>query len=574
MLERLPRVIEAIGKAASATSESAIFKTSQSRYQFADTQQQSLTRQGRGPEAVGEAANKAATEAVYQAQLLKSQEAEDIDNIYAIARKSFNDAVDAREKERIRMEATNKVLERRAETEKAVATAVEESIKRILAAGNIERQRLDVNRQIYELQKDALEKTGASFGTLWNMQQDILRIKTQELRITKQQQQEALNKVDELMKKGLGNSQEAKQYQQELQQLRLREARETAELMKAAIGQQRDFLDKALSRAFGTPGGSKWQPSISERMLFGEHTVLGGMAFRGQVDPRTQRQNALGIIGDVLNANIPGNGAPARIGAGMNPFANPARGGANPQQPGMPPILRPGMPGAGLPQNMRLPLPGMPMAPGQQEPIPVTLKAPLDFSPIVVELKSIKQILHATATQAGVPVAKLPALAGGGIVKSRTFAEIAENEAEAVIPLTQLASMLNQASSNCPMNQSKTQIFAYQAPPQDTFHEPLTGGGIFQLADQLARTTSDIYQYLQENLIKDRDALDTHHPEQMQPQFPGQFESEQSFDLSGKIDIYLHWDGADWQAMVEDSVKLLVKRGYVMAGNQWRGSTA
>jgi hypothetical protein len=474
---------------------------------------------------------------------------------------------DAREKELIKTRTTEFILQRKAATEEAYGKAVEESMKRIQAAGNIERQRLDVNRQILEIQKEALQATGASFGTLWNMQQEIVKTKGQELAITKQQRRDMEKGLEDVIRRLGGNSDEAKKYQKELQDMRLREAKETADLMKAAIGQQRDFLDKALQKAFGGPGNSRWQPAVSDRMLFGQHTQLGGMNFAGQVDPRLQQQQAIAAaqagLGNGNAARAPGGNAPGRAVPGGRGPGGPRPGGIPGPPPAMgvpgpPPLAPPGPPGGGPvappgvdpfrpggPGVPGLPAPGIPGAPGPGGDPLVVARDSLGV------LKDIRTAVIKSAEKAG--VVGLPALAGGGIVKSRTFAEIGEAGAEAVIPLDQLGAMMGDMSGG---------------------NNTIRGGtGVSSEFSTLARTTSDIYALMQENM--GANGLASRGSKESQTTSAGEGTSDvQQYDLSGKIQITLSWDREGFKAMIEDEMKLLVKRGYVMAGPQWRGTSA
>lgn len=181
-----------------------------------------------------------------------------------------------------------------ADVEQARTKAIEEGIKAGLAAGDAEKRRLDVKKTQLEAQKGVAEFTGMSFAAQFAIQKEMVATKRVERDITVNQ----MRAIEAQLGEGAKDDPTYQQKQKDL-------ANQNADLTKSSVGLQRDFLDKALGKAFGTPSGSKFQPAINDRMLFGEHTKAGGLNIQGQIPLEEQRRQMMEAgLGDQLNRPV------------------------------------------------------------------------------------------------------------------------------------------------------------------------------------------------------------------------------------------------------------------------------
>lgn len=242
-------------------------------------------------------------------------------------------------------ERTKAAIQAETDVENARRKALEDSKRVLTETIAVERRRVETQASILETQKGLAEFLGVSYQTQLSIQQEILRVKAKELQVTRSE----MAGLVALMGEGV---QDTEQYQN----LQRREAQQAAEIMKAAVGVQRDFLDKALGRMFGLAGGTRFQPGAGNRefmnrLLFGEHMQVAGLILPGQAGLAEQRRAmAQGAAAGLANRPI-GNvqwAVDPKTGQIVPVFGNQ---------------VRPGAPGAPLPANVQ-PLPGVPGVPG------------------------------------------------------------------------------------------------------------------------------------------------------------------------------------------------------------------
>ncbi len=212
--------------------------------------------------------------------------------------------------------------------QKARNAALLEEVAALNRVVDGERRRIDVEQSLQQTQKDLVEYIGGSFQEITRINQQLIATKAQDLEVTRKQIAE--------MRKKPGMTED----NPELQNLIKKQAHDAAELFKQTIGVQKNFLEQALGQAFGTGGrgGSKFQPAIHDRAIFGEHAQIAGMALPGQVGLAQQRAQAMqgmfaGRRGGAANAGVAGGGAAAAPGGGVQP-GQPAAGGAGGMVPG------------------------------------------------------------------------------------------------------------------------------------------------------------------------------------------------------------------------------------------------
>lgn len=235
-------------------------------------------------------------------------------------------------------EARTKFEENRERAMKNVASAeaavVEQRNQAIQKELDVTRRRLNVERSIAEIQQSTAEFVGGSYQTILAMQQKVVSLKTAEFNTDMQE-------LRNLRARGELNARD----QQRVQELEIKTAQEQAEIFKATIGLQKNFLDQAIGQMFGVNKGTKFQPSFTDRALFGEHSIFQGMMMRGVVTPAQQRAAMqAGVLG--------GLPAPGGAGAGGGGFFN------------IPPVGPAGGPGAGGPGAV---VPGAAMGGGKAE---------------------------------------------------------------------------------------------------------------------------------------------------------------------------------------------------------------
>ena len=108
---------------------------------------------------------------------------------------------------------------------------------------------LSVDQARNEAQLQMAEKAGADFRTIFELTKKSVDMKRVELQLANEE-------LANLQAQGFGL--ESDQVQQAVKKVFSLQA----DVVTKTMGLQRDFLDKALGRAFGTPSGSRFQPVL------------------------------------------------------------------------------------------------------------------------------------------------------------------------------------------------------------------------------------------------------------------------------------------------------------------------
>jgi len=196
----------------------------------------------------------------------------------------------------------------------AELAVAEEISRRRMGLLGVQQSRLDAERQV-------AETMGSSFQTIFQIQQDQVALKRQELSIVREEMGRVKNALESAGKSAKDS--------EEFQKLQTKEVQIQAQIIKSVTGLQRDFLDRALARGFGTPTGTKFQPIAHQRFVMGEFTDVAGLARRGMVAGEDQRQR-LGLPGMDIGAR--GVRGEAGLNRGGRGFGFRGDGGGGPPQ--------------------------------------------------------------------------------------------------------------------------------------------------------------------------------------------------------------------------------------------------
>jgi hypothetical protein len=264
---------------------------------------------------------------------------------------------------RVTRELNIQVENRRRATLEAQTSALEANIR--AGTADIQRQRgmNQTQTEILQTQQSLAEYLGASYSQIFTIQGRILDRQIQAAELTRAE----MDRVAQIIANTPGDAKATAEYQR----LQVQYAQQSAEVVRSSLGRQRDFLDRALGRAFGVSQGTKIQPLINDRMIFGEFT-RGPNDFNVGGRPMTigERERLLNEKG-ARRALAPLPGAPA--GPPGNPFG----------------------PGAGAPAAVPPGAPGGP--PGVVPAIPGFLNQPIDISGnITVDVGLKTDLLEAT----------------------------------------------------------------------------------------------------------------------------------------------------------------------------------
>ena len=224
---------------------------------------------------------------------------------------------------RAQEEATRAAID----AEKARTHAIKEATRAATEAGEVEKRRIQTSRAVTESQRGVAEYLGMSYATQLSLQKDILKTKVDEKRVVQDQMK---NMEGQFTEDQLKNN-------QTYQDLVKQNATMSADIIKSSVGIQRDFMDKALGKAFGVGAGSKFQPGMGnanfmKKKMFGEFMEVGGMTIAGQVNLDQQRAEMAKVAGMEGMEGRPVG--PARMGAvaAVNPRFGAGPGGKG--QPG------------------------------------------------------------------------------------------------------------------------------------------------------------------------------------------------------------------------------------------------
>lgn len=189
-------------------------------------------------------------------------------------------------------------------------------IQAITAEMEKARGTIDTRKELLTVEKEFQEYIGASYPQIYNLQSKIL-----------QEQVNGYNEIKKAMEKMKADAAAAQINLAELpdyQKLQVQLAREASEIAKASMARQRDFMEQALGKMFGVATGSKFNPVIADRQIFGEHmkTQSGQMVGVGRGTPMTLAERSKGFAAITSGAK----GGPA----GRLPVSGPTQTGAPP----------------------------------------------------------------------------------------------------------------------------------------------------------------------------------------------------------------------------------------------------
>jgi len=210
-------------------------------------------------------------------------EAGDISSFRALGEEAKK-GKDANQQRAIDLKTEEAVLARTIQTEEKRQQALEASIKVLTVAAEKEYARLSVMQESLTTELDLATYMGASFERIYDIQRDIVESKRMELEITR--------KSMESMEAAARANGESLKDNTQYQELQKRAMRESADIIKSQIGLQRDFLDRAMEKAFGMPAGTRINPIAGDRFALGEHTIMGGVKRSG--GGKTHREQAAG----------------------------------------------------------------------------------------------------------------------------------------------------------------------------------------------------------------------------------------------------------------------------------------
>lgn len=174
------------------------------------------------------------------------------------------------------------------------------------AASELEIQRINSQQSGLDSQRGLADYLGASYSTQLGLAKQSVALKRSEVALLEDQ----LKNVEAVAP----NSLEAERLRNEI-------TAKNADIFKESTAVQRNFVDKALGAAYGIGGGSTFNPTATDRDIFGQFSQANnGLLI--QEDPLTmaQREQNLGIPA-AQRPLMPGGGGQgiADPGLGMNP---------------------------------------------------------------------------------------------------------------------------------------------------------------------------------------------------------------------------------------------------------------
>lgn len=289
--EELNDAIESYGKIANKTKELLAYQALEVQGQTFAAESSLLKARGGSVTEIGATAVAGSRMARERADMLAQSEAQDVANIKKqLAADQAGKS--AAEQERLAREAAIEIQKRHIQSIEAETQAVEMAIQSMLTPMMEANERLGHSRGLLEIQKGTAEYLGKSFSQIYDIQADIVSLKSQELENTAASM--------EILRESLKDQGIAARDNADYRKLESQYAQQQADLVKETVGIQRDWMEKALGAAFGVPGGSQFQPFMNDRMLFGSHEVLpGGMrrGGRGMTIPEVTGQMAAAAAG-------------------------------------------------------------------------------------------------------------------------------------------------------------------------------------------------------------------------------------------------------------------------------------
>lgn len=198
----------------------------------------------------------------------KQEQIDGINRVYEAEKARLTEAKDVEALRNLEIQHTNHVNQVSIDLLSSEAKARSAALAVGKEAYDRERALINVKQETLSTEKDLAEYLGSSYSTIFNIQGQMLDQQIAAHEVTRQRMAE----IEQLQRDGVVNAENIAEYQQ----LQTQNAKEAAEITKSSLGRQRDFLDKALGKAFGVGSGSKFNPVMNDRMMFGEYMTGGG----------------------------------------------------------------------------------------------------------------------------------------------------------------------------------------------------------------------------------------------------------------------------------------------------------
>jgi len=275
-------ITSTIERVAMTAFEQAAFRLPEARRGLAEARLVAGRARGLAPGEAGAMTGAVAAQARAQAAFLIATEERDLAKASAELAIQLEKITDPREREKVQLEAQISSLSRMAKTQEALAMATERSTAAATAALEKEREIIDVVGSRLSAEMDIANVTGASFKSIFSIQQEMVGLDRQRLM---NMQQQMANLQDTLGP-----------WHPKVLSLQTQMAQKQADIVKRSVGLQRDFLDKALGRMFGMGGGTRFQPITHERFALGEFGVMAGIKRAGGALNAQEQQRRMGAL--------------------------------------------------------------------------------------------------------------------------------------------------------------------------------------------------------------------------------------------------------------------------------------
>jgi hypothetical protein len=326
-IQKTQASITALRAIAEQTTNSVAFKSAEAAGQTAQASIAAKTAAGMSPTEAAAAFQAFADSQKQIAVLLETNAKSQIDGINDKAQAETKVAENDEARRAIEIARLQSIAAIESKTFEARARATTATYDAIRQEAERERALLNVKQENLSTEKDLAEYLGSSFSTIFNIQGQMLDQQIAAHAVTSREM-ENIRKNAQAMGVSAENL-------PEYQKLQIQYAKESAEITKSSIGRQRDFLDKALGKAFGVGSGSKFNPVMNDRMMFGEHMVgKNGLMVSGGTATIGERERRLGQRG-AQRPMAPLNGAQPGFAAGQGAVGGDGVGmgvvGAKPQ---------------------------------------------------------------------------------------------------------------------------------------------------------------------------------------------------------------------------------------------------
>jgi hypothetical protein len=271
-----------------AGTENSAYKNIESLLGYERGKADSYMSSGRSSADIRNALSQIAASTKEQASILKEREARDINEInskFSIASRGRS----AEEVSAMEISKNQAIMEIRTRNIRAETDALRDSLEVSKVYMEKEKDLISVKRDSLEIEKDLADYLGSSYSTRFQIEGQLLDQQIATYNLTKQR----MSEIEEIMR----NTTDKAKYLPEYQQLQVQAAKESADITKSTLGRQRDFLDKALGRAFGVSSGSMINPILNDRVTFGEHMTNNGLNIGGGTATIGARERALMMRG-------------------------------------------------------------------------------------------------------------------------------------------------------------------------------------------------------------------------------------------------------------------------------------